>query len=625
MTPLAARLALVCTLLGAAAPAEAGQTVAVRGAGRPVQAKTTRAPRLRKVVSFPLRVVKEVWNVDEHITHGYHAAKAAKRRAADRRAARKIDARVKSGARPTPGRAIQIGRARKTDIAFGDAELGALDSLADSLIGSSDGLTGLEDTVSADDLGRARRVLRVALPALRGRGVRAARGSLSEILAEPDVAALAVQAAPGEKGAFLSDYQAAIHTLRAVEAGHHVRMHLPGGKGDPELAQLARELGAEDAAFAVVLPLSTPRPVVAAAQRLSEGAMRGVTRLWLDPLMAGKPGAEKKLKAALRRRNSQERGSKRADDGAMADLRTLTEFRDHGAVRVVSLGSRPADLRVARTAKRKLRHLSLGVAGKLVRKDFYADARIEGPFKPVLIGMGVANGIDIGAHVAHVESASLNVVKAAAVDIVDEGANASQSLLELIKNKASGVWGDFGASVTVGVGSVVALATPMGGPSVLSRMMDPSTPMVERVFLSAVYGVGSSMSALAMATLPSRHRVKPILELVEEGFVEHPLGRNGKPLEGAKLGLWARKQALTEHQSYKAQRGSVHGAWGSGVVGAAFGALGWPLKNLSFPLTGGGEGGINGVYQIQSEKHERAVVSRRADRELAGRLRKRDR
>jgi hypothetical protein len=618
MTRPAVRLALICIVIGAAtaSPGHAGQLVAKRtSAGRPA-----RAPRLRAVARLPLRAIKTVWNVDEHVATGYHKAKAAGRRASDRRLAGRIDRRVTSGVRADS--LIRVGARRRGKVELSGGDFDALELLGGALIERSAGLTGLEKTTTADDLARAHRVLGVALPALRGHRVRVARsGGLAAMLSEPEVAAAAQDAAPGDRAGFLRDYQATLHTLRAVEANHHVRVYLPGGKGDPELAALAREIGAEHEAFAVMVPLSTPREVITAAQELTAGPFKGVTRVWLDSLMAGKPGSEKRLEDALLRHRKALRAAGKPDDGASEKLRVLTDFRDHGAVRVVPLTRRPAGRRLVRTARRKLVKLSHSVAGPLVRKDFYADARIEGPFKPVLVGMAVANGVDLGAHAAHLENGSFDVFKAVAVDVVDEGGNASQSLLELIKNNAQKVWVDFGVSITVGVGSVVALAAPIGGTSVLARMMDPSTPLIGRILYSAFYGVGSSMSALTMAFLPARHRVKPIMEMVDDGTLERPVGRSGKTLTGPALRRWAARKAVVEHQSYKAQRGSVHGAWGSGVIGGLFGALGWPLKNFTFPLTGGGEGGINGIYQIHSEKKERRGVARRADRELTGRTR----
>ena len=518
------------------------------------------------------------------------------------------------------------------------------------------GEDGKRTKMSKADLADAQDITASALSALSDRGVVLdGSKSLSELLNHDAVAHATFKHIGADPKVAALRYKRAVRAVQELEKHNQVFLHLPGTKGQGKLAGVARLLGAEDKAFAIVIPTRTSDKVMESVLTM-QGYFDGPVRPWLDPILEGKQGSSERVIQGLKARIAARRARivavgktvgeelERTDldaeertaleshrDKITAMVKAMDEtspeelvgevenYRDNHAVQLVGVDGNSTN---AKFVQQRLRRAS--VKPVLLKDYYHRSSTAEGAFGVVAIASGLGLGLDTIAHAAN--SDMLKTATPWVVDLIDELGNGILSHREIAhqiaeiedpkqraEEKSQARKYLIGATA-FGTALVGALAVKLpGGESLLQIAQNLHDPAQMRAIAGAVYGVASSGSGLFMATVASKRYIPKMKALVEDGIIAPPTDKRGNPLQGKALHAWAKKVSRAEHRQYTAQQGAIFGAVSSGLLGAAFGAsgimahetaAGGEVEGLrrfgrigAFVATGAGEGFTSATWQ----------------------------
>jgi hypothetical protein len=369
----------------------------------------------------------------------------------------------------------------------------------------------------------------------------------------------------------------------------------------------------KDTLLLVAARVRTPQPVVDAARAITDNHLKGVTRLWLDPVMQKKRGAELRLR-------------QKAPDKAQMQklLGQLTAYRDGGAVQVVALTRGQRDHKLERRVHKELKAMTRAVAHKALKTDFYKEASkgTREAFMPIILSAAALGyGVEAGAQLSG--SSFFHRIQPTVTGGIDDVGGALVNLKEMKDNKNMsnrGAAKDALCAAGFGVLTSVLLSVSLPGSQAVSQvMLNPSSNLAARMSASALYGGASSGGTAWMSTVGSRHYKKAVLDAVKQGLVEAPKDRKGRSLTGKRLKIWATKKALGEHLSYSAQKWGLVGVGGSAVFTGACGIFaGWggpAVAPFLLGVGGAGETIATGIG-LAADPHLGRKQARKAARQL---------
>jgi hypothetical protein len=477
--------------------------------------------------------------------------------------------------------------------------------------------TGERRQLTAPDVENALQMLVTASKSLRdhtlltrGKGL-----SLTKILANEQVAAAVLaQEKPTDRAEFLRRYRAAISTTQALSQAYELFLHWGGVQKNPRLAKLSRRLNVgQDTLLLVAARVQTPRPVIAAAKALTDDHLKGVTRLWLDPVMQGKPGAERRLRHKL---------PNKAAARQLLDL--LAAYRDGGAVKVIALTRGQRDPKLERRVHKELQTMTSAVAHQALKTDFYKEASkgTREAFMPIILS-AAAVGYAVEGAAQLTNSPLFHRIQPTVTGGIDDVGGALVNLKEMKDNKNTsnrGASKDAMCAAGFGLLTSVLLSVSLPGSQAVSQvMLNPQSATMARVGASALYGGASSGGTAYMSTVSARHYYKAVMGAVQQGLIEPPKDRRGRPLKGRRLKAWAMKQSLNEHLSYSAQKWGLVGVGSSAVFTGACGLFpGWggpAVAPILLGLGGAGETIATGVG-LAADPHFGRKKARKTARKL---------
>ena len=483
---------------------------------------------------------------------------------------------------------FRLDRGHLTDLVAATRPL--VDGLADLPVPIEDPVTGMGRVVNAEDIAATHRILGLVTTALADNVIQVDERTLSldSILAKPEVAARILKhAAPENQAKFQVDYQRAIGTLLAQRQAYCIETSWPA-LTDPQDPKAAESSGP----VVVAVRRQPPTEVLKAMETLTHRYFQGITHLWFDGLMGDDEG---------RRAETEKRLSAVLDGPGKALLAIIVKYRDEGASRMVAVDRGRYLPRIEAGLRSSLSDLTRSIAMRTARSAYYCGVG-EDVAKEVLkvvgIGTVIGRGLDFGSML--LENPAIEFWKPTVLggwdDVLGGWVNIRELMgvadkfsdLQVRENLRGGALIDGTIAVGAGISSSVALGLPLAqlgfplvaGKSLGEAMLAPGVDALTRAGAAAFYGAASSGATAVLSVLPARHHVRPILDLVEKGVVEHPTFR-GKKLNGEALKAWAIKNAVQAHLSYTAQFGGALGV----ATSALFMAAASPVLALPSALT----------------------------------------